>query len=279
MPKYRLMTHLLLWAFWLATVPAFAAQQTEQKPGIHAELKGKVFQLSHRAPHILLPVLQPLTSGSPGALITGSEETLTISVRDFPENLEAIEAAIRLLDKPETVSRRVGLEIQISLIGASQEASAEESKMPSALVPVIAQLQRTLSYKHYRYITTLTQRTLDQGRVGASGTIAGFFPGKSLREKSATYEYNLRDMRVIQSAAAEVTIQIGDFEFVAGIPVVANPRQVEIGIQPPLMEIQRISMATGLTLREGEQVVVGTSNAGEEGKAVIVVISIRRASN
>jgi hypothetical protein len=76
-----------------------------------------------------------------------------------------------------------------------------------------------------------------------------------------------------------IALPFGDFEFVAGIPVVANPREVEIGVQQPRMEIQRISMATGLTLREGEQVVVGTSNAGEEGKAVIVVISIRRAGS
>jgi len=270
---------LLLIAALIATAPAFAQAQTEQKPKAGPEYKGRVFQLNHRSPRVLLPVLQPLTSGSAGSAISGSEETRTISVRDFPENLEAIEGAIRLLDKPETGSRRVGLEIQISLIGASQEPAAGESKIPQPLAPVITQLQRTLSFKSYRHITTLNQLTLDQGRVGASGAIAQFFPERWLSETPGGYEYNLRDIRVIAGTGTAATIQVGEFEFIAMVPFITNPKQVEIGTQPPKVDRQRISMATGLTLKEGEQVVVGTSGAGGEDKAIIVVVSIRRTGS
>jgi len=268
---------LFLLALLITAGPARAQQPPEQKAINPAPaLKGKIFQLTHRSPRVLVQVLQPLTSGSPGAVISASEETQTISVRDFPENLEAIESAIRLLDKPDTASRRVGLEIQISLIAASQEGAAGDSKIPPFLDPVIAQLQRTLLFKNYRYITTLNQRTLDQGRVGASGAIANFFPGKGLSEKPASYDYSFRDVRVIPGTGEKATIHVGEFEFTAAVPFVTNVKEVELGIQSPKADYQRISMATGLSLREGEQVVVGTSSAGGEDKAVIVVVSIRR---
>jgi len=225
-----------------------------------------------------MQVLQPLTSGTGGAVITASDEMQTISVRDFPENLQAIEAAIRLLDKPEAGSRRVGLEIQISLIGAYQDGTAGDAKLPPFLAPVVAQLQRTLSFKTYRYITTLNQRTLDQGRVGASGAIANFFPGKDLADAPAGYEYNFMDLRLIPGTGEKATIQVGDFQFIALVPVVINPKQVAAGVQSPQVQTQKVSFATSLSLQEGEQVVVGTSSAGGEDKAIIVVVSIRRAS-
>jgi hypothetical protein len=43
------------------------------------------------------------------------------------------------------------------------------------------------------------------------------------------------------------------------------------------VEYQRISLVTGLSLRDGEQVVAGTSGVGEGDKALIVVVSISRA--
>jgi hypothetical protein len=279
MRNYRLFLSVL---FLCLLIPGFlsALPQSDQKPASAGEpstlMKARVFQLNHRTPRVLVQVLLPLTSGKSGSVMQGSEEMRTISVRDYPENLEAIEAAIRLLDKPESATARSALEVQISLIAASREPIEGDSQIPATVAPVVEQLRRTLSFTHYRYITTLSQRTLDQGRLGASGIIPNMFPVRQLQNKPGQYEYNLKDLRVIPGTSGAATIQAGEFEFIASLPVVANPRQVEVGVAEPKWEYQRLSMATGLTLREGEQVVVGTSNIGNGDKAIIVVVSMRR---
>lgn len=264
----------------LVSPGAFASAQEAGKPAAaqtpSRELKGRVYQLVHRSPNDLLPVLQPLTSGQVGAVMTASDELRTISVRDLPENLEAIEAAIRLLDKPETLLPRVPLEAQISVIAAAQEAIESDVPVPSFLAPVLEQLRRTLSFKHYRYVTTLTQRILDRGRAGASGAMPNPFPTKPSGDRPGQYEYLFRDVRVSAPPNAPATFQIGVFEFSAVHFMPINPLQVAAGIEPPKLERQKITLSSGLEVREGEQLVVGSSYAGTGDKAVIIVLSIRR---
>jgi hypothetical protein len=250
-------------------------QRTGQLPGSASPLQGRVFVLKHASPRHLMPVLQPLTSGK-DAVIAASNETMTISVRDFPENLAAIEAAIKLLDKPVSDRPAVGLDLRISLIAASQEPLESGPEMPRDLASVVEQLRRTLTFKNYRYVTTLSQRTVDFGPVGASGPTANFFPSKRIN-KPAFYEYALQNIRVVTTSEVSAVIQVENFHFKAKIPVVANPQAVEVGTAAPDIEYQTLSLATGLTLRDGEQVVVGTTGVGEGDKALIVVVSISRA--
>jgi hypothetical protein len=278
--KRAIVLFFLAAGIMVSPAPKSAAQESPRKTGAPAtpapELKGRVYQLAHRPPSALLQVLQPLTSGRPGAVITGSDELRTISVRDFPENLEAIEAAIRLLDKPETVLHRTALEAQISVIAASQDPAESEATVPSFLTPVVDQLRRTLSFRHYRYVTTLTQRILDHSRAGASGAMPNPFPVKGVEDKPGEYQYEIRDLRVVVPAGGPATFQIGDFEFTAVHFMPVNLREVNVGVQAPRLEPQKISLTSGLSVREGEQLVVGSSYAGAGDKAVIIVLSIRR---
>src|SRR2546423_15097856 len=63
--------------------------------------KNRVFEVHNRTPEDLIPVLRLLTSGFKGAQVSASNEFRTIIVRDFPENIAAIEDAIKRLDVPE----------------------------------------------------------------------------------------------------------------------------------------------------------------------------------
>ncbi len=274
--KYSRLLYVCLLTIVLSAAPILGRQQEKQETHVAPSLKSKVFQLQHVSPMVLMPVLQPLASGHSGALMNYSLEIRTISVRDLPENLEAIAAAIRLLDRPGIVTPRIGLNIQLSLIGASQEVDQEKSDMPSALGPVITQLERTLNFKSYRHITTISQQTLDQGKVGSSGVATNYLPAKLGSEKPIHYEYSFAGLRVFTGAGDAASIHVDEFDFQAFIPTMINPRQWATGQQKPEIEMQKVSMATGLVLREGEQVVVGTGNAGGEGRALIVVVSISR---
>ena len=56
--------------------------------------KNRVFEVHNRMPEDLVPVIRLLTSGFKGAELAASNEFRTITVRDFPENIAAIEEAI-----------------------------------------------------------------------------------------------------------------------------------------------------------------------------------------
>jgi hypothetical protein len=275
--RIRRIVLLYLLSIIAANEPATAQNAGRQASEPAGQLQSRVFQLKHALPDNLMQVLQPLTSGRKDAAMAGSDAMMTITVRDLPENLATIESAIRLLDKPADRQAPIALDLRISLIAASQEALETSQPVPQELASVMEQLRRTLNYKHYRYVTTLTQRTMDQGgRVGASGPIATFFPGKYI-EKPAFYEFNAAHVAVAPGSGDKPTIHVSAFEFIANIPVLANLKQVESGA-PPDIAYQKVSMLTGLSMREGEQVVVGTSGVGEGDKALIVVVSITRAN-
>ena len=77
------------------------APQAAQAPGSEyveaTGFKNRVFEIKHRDPSSLVPVLRPLASGFKGATMAASSEYRTLSVRDFPENLATIEEAILAL--------------------------------------------------------------------------------------------------------------------------------------------------------------------------------------
>src|SRR5882724_919855 len=81
--------------------------------------KNRVFEVHHRAPEDLIPVIRLLTSGFKGALLSASNEFRTITARDFPENIAAIEEAIKRLDTAE--ARHPNIELQMDVLVASNK--------------------------------------------------------------------------------------------------------------------------------------------------------------
>src|SRR5262249_22251923 len=104
----------------------------------------------------LVPVIRLLTSGFKGAQLAASNEFRTITVRDFPENIAAIEEAIKRLDKPE--APRPDIELRMHVLVASNKETTL-SQYPTELKDVIAELQKTLTYKDYYLFTSIVQRT------------------------------------------------------------------------------------------------------------------------
>lgn len=244
--------------------------------------QARVFQIAHASPRELANALQPL--GSRAATIVANNSLMTITIRDYPENLAAIEAVIKLLDKPRPAPERTEpldpLEVRISLIVASADEAFKENAAPAALAPVLAELRKTLSFKRYRFVTTLTQRvkqgSFNQGGGGgASGFIADPFKAETPEARPARYEYKLKDpfVQTRESGAPTATLQL---DFSLTLSRVANQAKVSVGVETPMFDSQQISINTGLTFREGEQVVVGTSSAGEGDKSIIVVLTLRR---
>ncbi|HMW02347.1 MAG TPA: hypothetical protein PKE58_19565, partial [Acidobacteriota bacterium] len=67
-------------------------------PAYPKDLKTKILDVKFRNTRMLADVLQGLLSGAPYTQLQSNPEFKTITVRDFPENIATMEAALKRLD-------------------------------------------------------------------------------------------------------------------------------------------------------------------------------------
>jgi len=82
-----------------ATV-AFGQEKKDEDYNVTREFKNKIFEMQNRDPRDIYTAVRLLGSGFKGSAISFNEETHTMTVRDFPENIAANGDAITRLDKP-----------------------------------------------------------------------------------------------------------------------------------------------------------------------------------
>ena len=218
--------------------------------------KGKIFDVKHREPNVLVNALRPLGSGFKGATISWSDEFRTLTVRDFPENIAAIEEAIKRLDTPQPPQPDIELRMHV-LIASNVEGVA--SQYPPDLGDVLKQMQATLNYKSYSNVASVVQRVRAGSRnINLTGTAD--IAAKILeidRPLTASYEYRVHSVALASESAGGYSVQLGDQEFV---------------FQGP-NAVGRAVIHTDLNLRNGEKIVVGTATLGNKG--LILVLSAR----
>jgi hypothetical protein len=246
--------------FILLLASAVSAQQAKElaakpgEPANEARLTVKMFEVKYANPGQLMPVLQPLASKD--ATITYNDRLRILTVRDFPENIAAIEAALKTLDKPSARVPGPDVELHIHvLLASSAEGAGKE--YPSELQDVLKQLKATLSYKSYYLVTSVVQRVKLGGGVGSSGT-ALLGPPLSEANTDASYHYAFAQIQLDSESAGSRSLYIHNFGFT-------------LTVGPPLSAQAKID--TDLGLRDGEKVVVGT--ASMKDKALIVVLSAK----
>jgi Bacterial type II/III secretion system short domain len=264
------------------TLTAFAQtnnepKKTEQEDAqpSRGQMTAKIFEIKHRRPVDLSSAVLLLGSGAKGAQIVPNPELNTISVRDYPENVAAIEVALKRLDvpaAPQPTVVPVSLEFQLHLIAASMTAG-EKAAFPKAIESVLPQLQSSLKFINYRYINTAIHRVVNDGRVEVSGVNSSLFPlpsgatGTGSNETPSFSQYTAEGIRLIADAAGKEFVQIRKFRFGASIPIRLSSSNVQY---------RDVGINTELTLREGELVVVGTANAGIGDEAIIVIVSVKK---
>ena len=231
----------------------------------------KLFEIKHRSPESLRNSLQSLGSGLGNATIYANNDLKTLTVRDFPENIAAIEEALKRLDVPEKAP--ISLEFQLHLIAASMTPS-EKATLPKILEPVVEQIKSTLKFTNYRYVSSALNRVSDRGAIESSGVTGSLFPTPAgvtnTPENPSFYTYGLSRVSLTQDAAGKESVQIERFKFNVSVPV-------RVGSDPRAIQYRDIGIVTPLSLREGEMAVVGTANIGGSDEAIIVVISVKKA--
>ena len=213
----------------------------------------RVFEVKHRDPGDLAAVLRPLGSGYRGATVSANRDFKTITVRDFPENIATIEAALKRLDVTETAKKDVELRLWV-LVASNGEPAA--GRFPEDLKEAISALKSTLTYSSYSLAGSFVQRIRDGARgIRGEGVtdLAQASPGKAPGGKmQLEYAINALSLDAGDSAGSVVRLD---------------------GFALSLVGDGRAQLKTDVTLRDGEKVVVGTSTVQDRG--LVVVVSAR----
>ncbi len=254
----------------LSAFPAFSQAPAPKPAEVPAEAKdsefvttreftGKLFMVKNQSAGILHGALRPLLSGFKGSRIVPLDRDglHLITVRDFPENVAAVEAALARLDVPPPPRKDVDITIQV-LFASRQELPG--TGVPDELKDVVAALRSTLNYRGFTSAASFHQRTLD----GASNLYGvGQTPLPALDGKGEftplEFRWQVGSVRLAQVPGAAPTLTLHGF----------NLRSIDFNTRSELA-----SMSTDLTLKAGERVVVGTSLL--KGRGLVVIVTARQ---
>src|SRR5205085_10396693 len=227
-----------------ACAPFVAAQQQQPAPQYveNTGFKNRIFEVKNRDPEELLQVIRLISSGFKGAQASADSNFKTITVRDFPENIAAIEDALKRLDTPEAPRPEIELHVHV-LIAGNTEIGASE--VPAELKDVVGQLRATLNFKNYYLLTSIIQRAKERAGLNPSiiqgdGVASLTLPGEAA-PRDFHYVFGATALTLGTNAAGAMTVQLGAFNFLLEGSGVHSSIRSDVGV------------------REGEKVVVGTA--------------------
>ncbi|HEY6217677.1 MAG TPA: hypothetical protein VIW74_13500 [Pyrinomonadaceae bacterium] len=177
----------------------------------------------------------------------------------------------------ETRDDETNLETQLFLIvGTNQEVP--EDKLPATLESVIKQLRATLPFKSYRLAATMINRVKNEGRlelswIGGPMTLAA---GPTPALNPSFSNFNVRLVKLVQASNGQQMVQMQGFNFGARVPIQVSGAIAANGAVAPVINYEHTGVATDVSMREGEPVIVGTLNIGPSGDAIILVVSAKR---
>ena len=179
--------------------------------------------------------------------------------------------------EPDVKENETNLDTQLYLIVATNQAVNDE-KLPASLDNVVKQLRSTLPFKNYRLAATLINRVKNEGRLDLSwigGPLAST-AGPSSPATPSFSQFKVRIVKLARNSAGDSVVQMVGFNFGARIPIQTGPLASTGGF--PTTNYEATGLATDISIREGEPVIVGTLNVGPSGDAIILVVSAKRTT-
>jgi hypothetical protein len=237
--------------------------QKEPEDAFAREFKPRLFIVQHRSPKALYEAVLALCSGARGYRLEyiDRDGVKAISVRDFPENVATIEAALKRLDVPQAAQATPEVELHIHVLFANKTEGPSEG-FPGELKEVLKTLKSTLAYRSFTPVTSFVSRVRDDSNhmAGvASPEVIGLAgdPGdKGPARLKVEYQAQYLKISNADPEPAKISIQ----GFFARIGILGTPVQAEL--------------RTDLTLKDGEKVVVGTSTLKDRGLIVVITAKV-----
>ena len=179
----------------------------------------------------------------------------------------------------EAKEAETNLETQLYLI-VGTDGDVPDSRLPASLDTIVKQLRATLPFKNYRLAATMINRVKNEGRmelrwIGGPMTLAAG-PAPALNPSFSTF--SVRQMKLVRDSDGQQRVQMEGFNFGARVPIQVSGAIAANGAVAPTINYEPTGIATDVSMREGEPVIVGTLNIGPSGDAIILVASAKRTS-
>ena len=171
------------------------------------------------------------------------------------------------------------LDTQLYLI-VGTNGEVDDARMPASLDSVIKQLRATLPFKNYRLAATLINRVKNEGRLELS-LIGGPFASATGATSTATpsfSQFKVRQVKLLRNSEGAQVVQMLGFNFGARVPIQTPGAIAATGAVAPVISYESTGVATDISMREGEPVIVGTLNVSPSGDAIILVVSAKRTT-
>lgn len=177
--------------------------------------------------------------------------------------------------EPDNKEDETNLETQLYLIVASNQ-DVGESKIPASLDSIVKELRGALPFKNYRLAATLINRVKNQGRLDLSW-IGGPLAAAATPATTPSFsQFKVRQVKLVQNSQGQQLVQMTGFSFGARIPIQTSSTMAANGGVAPSYNYEQTGLATDISMRESEPVIVGTLNVGPSGDAIILVVSAKR---
>jgi len=205
--------------------------------------------------------LSNMLRGVFGNNVLGNSALRVITVRDNPETVAAVTAAVKRFDVPPQPQPNV--ELTIYLISGLAQGQGDD--VPQELVSTVKQLHGLFAYKSYKLADSVMLRS----RAVVPPDLRG---GAQVDGAALNGRYSLAYQYLTVSSETPRTIHIEGLNFRLN-----QPRSVTADGKTTTDFSDTVArISTNLDIREGQKTVVGKSSIGS-GDAVILVIVPRIA--
>jgi len=222
-------------------------QPPQQKP---ANLITRTVEVKYADLYQIARTLDPIAKAN-GTIITADSRAKVLLLTGSPEQISGMESLVRRLDT--TPAPEKNIELTVYLLTASDSSGASQN-VPPQLEPALKQLRSIFNYKSYQLLDTIFMRN----RTLERGSTLGFLSPPESEAKSPiaiggnysftySHSYLTHDEKGDLIHLDNVSLQIGHGS----------------------------SISTNIDLRPGQMVVVGKSNLGTGGAALIAVVTVR----
>ena len=212
-----------------------------------------------------------LAGRASGVNYEASTTLKAIVLRGQPADVANVERTIQELDNPNgetgTASGVRNIEVTMyAIAGSSEPVAGFEEVNGDALAPVLKQLRAIFPYKHYELLSTILMRSAQNTAGSTEGVIR---PLQTTDVNVTPVNYRISYESVGVSTEAVPVIHVAKLTFSAGVPYVTGPKDSK------QFQIFHIGINSNIDVREGQKVVVGSSNVPEGNTSVFLVLSAR----
>jgi len=227
--------------FGLALAGALVAQTAAPPPPAQAPeppRQQRVFTLKYADARHVADILAVFGYG-----IRADRDMHVVAVSAPAEAMSAIEDAVKRLDVSAAAPKDIDL--VVFMVVASEQPSAA-GELPPELQPVADELKKIFSYKSFRLLDSILLRTQPGNRAEAKGVITRG------QEAKKPYSFSVQPSAVTEDPKGRL-IRLDNLALNLGQPG------------------ESAEIRTEITVREGQRVVVGKSNIGNDQALILVV--------